>query len=463
MDAALLHHRRQSRWKPQRQPFGSQCPETDDFWFRVERLQVDLSQSAALYPTVLIAESDPIQFLAAFVAAVCQGCPVVLGNPGWRAAEWQAVLAQVHPDYCVGTVPEVAPRLQKDVARPQPGWILIPTGGSSGQIRFVIHTWDRLMVATQGFHEYFLGSLKAGWQPIHCCCVLPLYHVSGLMQFVRSFVSGGQLAIAPFTEIMTHHIPVIEPQISFLSLVPTQLHRLLSEVTLQNWLCQFQTVFLGGGPAWGALLQTARQQGIRLAPTYGMTETAAQVATLKPEDFLAGHNHCGTPLPHVQLYIQDDQGQPLETDQVGRIAIGSAALCQGYYPAFAPPPSIWVTDDRGFLSATGALQVVGRSSRKIISGGENIYPEEIEAALYATGWVQDVYVMGLPDPDWGEVVTAFYVPLDPTLTSTQLATALQDHLSRYKHPKRWIPLTMIPRNAQGKLSRLDRLLALTNL
>jgi o-succinylbenzoate---CoA ligase len=97
---------------------------------------------------------------------------------------------------------------------------------------------------------------------------------------------------------------------------------------------------------------------------------------------------------------------------------------------------------------------VGRASHKIITGGENVYPAEVEAALWETGWVVDVVVLGLPDREWGQVIGAAYVPVNSTITPDRLRSALGDWLSRYKIPKRWLPLTQIPRNAQGKVDRL---------
>ncbi|HEY9826686.1 MAG TPA: hypothetical protein V6D19_14670, partial [Stenomitos sp.] len=93
------------------------------------------------------------------------------------------------------------------------------------------------------------------------------------------------------------------------------------------------------------------------------------------------------------------------------------------------------------------------NSRKIVSGGENIFPEEVEAALHATGLVKDVYVLGLPDAEWGEAVVALYVPSGPNPTPQVLKSALEPWLSRYKQPKHWICVAGLPRNGQNKLDQ----------
>ena len=105
-----------------------------------------------------------------------------------------------------------------------------------------------------------------------------------------------------------------------------------------------------------------------------------------------------------------------------------------------------------YLDADGYLHITGRASEKIISGGENIFPAEVEAALRKTNQVLDVCVVGLPHPDWGEAVAAAYVPANETVSPATLKAALT-YLSRYKHPKRWFSVPALPRNAQGKLNR----------
>jgi O-succinylbenzoic acid--CoA ligase len=188
---------------------------------------------------------------------------------------------------------------------PIPNTIMIPTGGSSGKIKFAIHTWDTLMASVRGFTQYFQLN------KVNSFCVLPLYHVSGLMQFMRSFTTGGKLAILPFKELDSSQIYNIEPSEFFISLVPTQLQRLLEKPDLITWLSQFETVLLGGAPAWNELLEKARFYRIRLAPTYGMTETASQIATVKPDDFLNGKISSGQTLPHAQITICNQKGEVL--------------------------------------------------------------------------------------------------------------------------------------------------------
>jgi o-succinylbenzoate---CoA ligase len=182
-----------------------------------------------------------------------------------------------------------------------------------------------------------------------------------------------------------------------------------------------------------------------------MTEMAAQVATLRPSEFLHGQQGVGYPLPHTEISILSESNLPLPLEQIGQISILSSASFLGYYPE--PQETIWYfsTGDKGYFDAAGFLHICGRGDRQLITGGENVSPEEVEAAIQSTGLVQDVCVVGMPDPEWGQVIVAFYVPNAPTLTETVLEAAIAQLLSAHKHPKQWQVVPQIPRNAQGKV------------
>ncbi|MDE5070100.1 MAG: AMP-binding protein, partial [Trichodesmium sp. St4_bin8_1] len=229
---------------------------------------------------VLISESNTTEFISSFLAAVGANCQVFLCNPKWGQLEWEKVLKLVEPDIILGNILNhkfLEKSLEKtsSLSRDNPckktltteeNLIMIPTGGSSGKIKFAIHTWKTLMSSVRGFQEYFQV------QQINSFCVLPLYHVSGLMQFIRSFTTGGNLINLPsYKDILEQKEWNINPNEFFISLVPTQLHHLLQKTETANWLSNFKTVLLGGSAAWEELFDAARKYQIKLAPTYGMT------------------------------------------------------------------------------------------------------------------------------------------------------------------------------------------------
>lgn len=386
-------------------------------------------------PKVFLVDRDPVNFIASFIAACSVPCHLFLCNPDWGQTEWQQVFELVSPAIIWGSCPFLAESSQ-NVASDSlsvENLIMIPTGGTSGKIRFAMHTWETLTAPVEGFRQYFEVDR------VNSFCVLPLYHVSGLMQLMRSLTSGGKLVLLPWKSLEVGMVPNFDPQEFFLSLVPTQLQRLLDQA---EWLAQFKTILLGGAPAWLDLLDQARSRQLPIAPTYGMTETASQIATLKPQDFLNGQTGCGRVLPHAEITIDP---------QTNQLLICAKSLMLGYYPSLSRRID-YDPDDLGYFDDRGFLHLFGRNSNKIITGGENVFPAEVEAAIRATQFVKDVCVVGLPDPTWGQIVAAIYVPRDSTVCDRTLATAIAPQLSKFKHPKRWIAIAKIPRNAQGKVN-----------
>lgn len=433
---------------------------------RIQQRQLELQAfiDQANYPRILLVQSDPLEFLSGFMAACLCDCPVFLGNPSWQQSEWQQVLHLVKPHIIWS--PSLLP--QVDILEPTPakpeekGWILIPTGGSSGQIRFAIHTWSTLTASVDGCQRHFFGDKP---DAINSCCWLPLYHVSGLMQFMRSLLTYGNLILLP-RHCFNPHISLSpevdaflnlqseQPQQYFLSLIPTQLQRILQQSSPRvQWLARFRTILVGGAPAWSSLLESARQCHLRVALTYGMTETAAQIATLDPARFIEGAAHNGQVLPHAHITIEDEQHQCLPAYKRGQVVIQCSSLCKGYYPQEFTAPHKFFTDDLGYFNDQGDLHIVGRLSRKIISGGENIFPEEIEEALLGTGMVKDAMVFGQLHPDWGQVITAVVVPSVKPFSLTALKTILKNQLSAFKQPKQWYVLSTVPRTPQGKIDQ----------
>ncbi|MGB5975656.1 MAG: AMP-binding protein [Nodosilinea sp.] len=429
-------------------------PSSQTFWQYVKTLTPVFADLRKTSPSqgsgILIAEPDSLKFLAACLAAWAEGCLIVLIKPRWGYQERPQAEAMVAPDWHAPAEPDWAV-YPCWVPGGAPGQVLIPTGGSSGQIKFVVHTWATLTTSVQGFCAHFAV------ETVHAYCVLPLFHVSGFMQVLRVLTSGGCLVVQPYGDLKAG-VRLSLPPGGFLSLVPTQLRDLLSLKSNILWLQSFRAVLLGGAPAGRSLLDQAQAAEIPIALTYGMTETAAQVATLLPKEFLAGHRSCGRLLPHVDLTILNEWGQPQPAGQPGQIAIRSNSLARGYLcsKVLHRAEDSLPTDDIGYLDRVGYLHIVGRSSSKIITGGENVFPEEIESVLLSVSEVSDVCVVGLPCDRWGQQLCALVVAEPPTLLHT-LQEALRPCLAFYKLPKQWILVSAIPRTAQGKMSRTQTL------
>ncbi len=372
---------------------------------------------------VLVSASEPEAFLTFAIAAIQSHCPVFLANPRWQSYEWQQVQSLIQPTWHntvrMGDADEA-------VCIETAASIMIPTGGSSGQIRFAMHTEASLAAAVAGIQAHF------GVTTINSFCVLPLFHVSGWLQVMRSGLSGGRLVL-PQGDWRDY-----DPSGFWLSLVPTQLHRLLQDPDWTTWLRRFDLIFLGGAPATAALLAAAQAAKLSLVLCYGATETAAMVTAQRPGQFLSGDRNCGPVLPHATVQL----------DAAGLINIQAQSLMQGYYPHLETCRT-WCSRDRGYFDAQGNLHLQGRDVPTINSGGEKIDPNEVETLLRSSGLVDDVIVLGLPDREWGEVVTAIYSPA--TVAPAVLRAWLQTRLTAYKLPKRWYGRESLPRSSQGKI------------
>lgn len=381
-------------------------------------------------PVHVINADEPVRWAVEFCAAVTSTRPlrVVLG-------------------------PRLPPAID-GLREPEQTEILIATGGTSGAPRWAVHTGETLSAAARGLQSALGGG------PISSLCFLPLEHVSGLMQVVRALVSGGAVTFVDGRALRAGRFPPV-PVGAVTSAVPTQLARLLEVPGGIEWLRSFRAVFLGGGPAWPDLLNRARAAGIPLAPCYGMTETAAQVTLLPPGEFLAGREDVGRPLPHAAVEIVDPATEEtLGRGCVGRIRVRCASLFLGYIPGERHETDAFLTSDQGELTADGHLCVQGRADAVVITGGEKVDPVEVEAAIRATGLVDDVAVVGVPDREWGEAVVAVIAGAAPGMEG-ELAARVRQVLSPAARPKRWVRVAELPRTGAGKVDRqaLLRLIA----
>ena len=382
-------------------------------------------------PRVLIAESNPEKFMQAFAEAAAGEGEVFLGNPAWSVAERAQVEALLAHEPA-GSAPG------------DEGWLMIPTGGSSGVVKFARHDSHTLAAAVEGFCRHF------GLARVNALGGLPLYHVSGLMAWMRCQLTGGVYLSGNWKEIEAGLQPDLPelPDGWVISLVPTQLERLLRDETAVQWLRQFRVILLGGAPATADLLDRAAQPRLRLAPSYGMTETAAMIAALRPEEFLAGTRSSGTAMPHARI----------ETTSDGVVRVASSANFRGYFPSWREAGTWFETADLGEVDANGHLRVRGRRDAAIITGGEKVQPAEVEAVLQAATRVAEVAVVGVPDVEWGQRIVAVFPETAPFAVEAARAAA-QAQLSPHQRPKAYLALAEWPRNAAGKLNR-PRLLEL---
>jgi O-succinylbenzoic acid--CoA ligase len=260
-------------------------------------------------------------------------------------------------------------------------------------------------------------------------CPMPLTHVGGLSIPIRSTIYATTVVLHGRFETEAVLNELMDParRITLVSLVPTMLARLL-DAGLQHPPA-LRWALLGGGPIAPALLQRAERAGVPVAPTYGMTEACSQIATF------------GYPLPGVDVRTSADE-------IIVRGPIVSADVVDEHG---------WLhTGDLGAFDDRGRLRIIGRTSDTIVTGGENVAPAEVEAALLEHPDIADAGVHGRPDEEWGEVIVAKVVPRPGAAVSAEgLREFCAGRIARYKVPKSIELVAELPRTGSGKLLRRE--------
>jgi o-succinylbenzoate---CoA ligase len=347
-------------------------------------------------------------------------------------------------------LPDVTPlRRHVDLAALQS---IVYTSGTTGQPKGAMLTY--------GNHWWnALGSaLNLGLQPDdRLLASLPLFHVGGMAILWRSVLYGCTAVVHERFDPAAMNAAIDDEGVTTVSVVAAMLQRMLDQRGNRAYPPALRCVLLGGGPAPRPLLEACAARRIPVVQTYGLTETASQAVTLAPEDALRKLGSAGKPLFHLELRI-DCAGRPAAPNETGEILVRGPSVSPGYFgvePARPLTGADWLrTGDLGWLDAEGYLYVADRRDDLIISGGENVYPAEVEAVLLAHPAVAEAGVTGIDDPQWGAVpVAAVVLRPDVAATEEEILAFCSGRLARYKVPVAIAFRTELPRTASGKLQR----------
>jgi O-succinylbenzoic acid--CoA ligase len=283
---------------------------------------------------------------------------------------------------------------------------------------------------------------------------LPLFHISGLSALFKSVIYGMPVILHRRFDQNEVMESINKHRVTMISVVQTMLTQLVRSVN--NCPESLRCVLLGGGPAPLSLLEESKQKQFPVYQSYGMTETSSQIVTLPPEYSLLKLGSAGKPLFSCEIKIMKD-GKACGPNEHGEIAVKGPNVMKGYFQnQMATDESFWngwfLTGDMGYLDDEGFLYVLDRRSDLIISGGENIYPAEIEAVLLAHPSVMEAGVTGAPDEKWGKVPLAFVVS-SSRIGEKELLAYCRGKLAKYKIPKHIHFVNQLPRNASKKLQR----------
>ncbi len=307
--------------------------------------------------------------------------------------------------------------------------LIMSTSGTSGQPRLVVLTAANLLASADASIRHMRQRTDDRW-----LTVLPLFHIAGISIVVRSALAGSEVVLRDrFDGSRTAHD--LEA-VTLASLVGSMLPPILSAGFAGSR--GLRGVLVGGGPTSERVLIDAAGAGIPVLSTYGMTETASQIAAAPLGD---GPRRRVVALPGAEIRISAD----------GEIEVRGAMVAPGYVGGPWREPHRWfATGDLGTLDEQGYLRVHGRRSDLIITGGENVMPAEVEAAIRAVDDVAEVAVVGTPSDEWGEAIVAV---IATARSVRDIEDRVRATLAGFKVPKRWVVVDALPRTPLGKVDR----------
>ena len=317
--------------------------------------------------------------------------------------------------------------------------IIMNTSATTGQFKSVPLRWGQIRAHVQASKEVLGKTEQDNW-----LMILPLFHVSGLSILLRSLYNGTAVTILPkYDEAQVLKL-IASENINMMSLVPTILTQLEPSITHHK----LRVILLGGEFIPMALIDACEKKSLPIYKTYGMTETFSQSVTFSVLDYPHKRDSVGKPLPGMQVRIDKP-----DADGVGEIHLTGPMVMTGYIDK-EPIDSDLNTDDIGYVDEDGFVYILNRRKDLIISGGENIYPKELEDLVYTLPSVKECAVVPVPDPKWGQVPALFVAFHDgESMTADAILSFMTKSLAKYKVPKYVKILPALPRNGTGKIVR----------
>jgi len=319
---------------------------------------------------------------------------------------------------------------------------IMNTSATTGQFKSVPLRWGQIKAHVQASQEVLGRSEQDNW-----LMVLPLFHVSGLSILMRSLYNGTAMTIMESYDEEQVLQYIHDGRINMMSLVPTILKNLEPRIIHH----QLRVILLGGEFIPRPLVDACVAKQLPIYKTYGMTETFSQSVTMPVLSNLNKLDSVGKPLPGMTVHIVTS-----DADGVGEIHLNGPMVMSGYING-EPIHGDFNTDDMGYVDEDGFLYILNRRTDLIISGGENIYPKEIEDTVYAMQGVKECAVIPVSDTKWGQVPALFVAFDDIDALGTDLEMIVRDYISsklaKYKVPKYITIMDALPRNGTGKIVR----------
>ncbi|MGH6894674.1 MAG: class I adenylate-forming enzyme family protein [Dongiaceae bacterium] len=290
---------------------------------------------------------------------------------------------------------------------------------------------------------------------------LPLFHVGGLnIQTTPAFHAGASLVLHPKFDARAAIDAIQRERITLAVLVPAQLNAMMESPHWESAdLSSLRMIVTGSTIVPEAFVRKVGARGVPTVQVYGSTETCPIASYVRAENWERKAGSAGLPALHCELRVSDDSGCELPPGRDGEILVRGPSIMTGYWnapeqTAQALKDGWYHTGDVGHLDEDGYLYVVARKTELIISGGENIYPAELEHILLQCPFIQEACVVGRPDERWGEIVVAAVVlKTGMPMSEADVMALFQGRLARYKHPREVRFVSALPRTALGKVQR----------
>ncbi len=334
--------------------------------------------------------------------------------------------------------------------------LLCYTSGSTGAPKGVVLTQRALMWnAVNSTHMHDLTSTD------RVLTTLPMFHVGGMnIQTTPALHAGASVTLHAKFDPKAALEAIARERITLTVLVPAQLEAMMA---LAEWrsadLSSLRMITTGSTIVSEAFVRKASERGAPVIQVYGSTETCPIATYVRAPDALRKAGSAGVPALHCEVKVVGDGGDELPPERDGEILVRGASVATGYWKAPAETARTfkdgWYwSGDLGHFDEEGHLYVVARKKDIIISGGENIYPAEVESVLLECPEVEEVCVVGRPDPRWGEaVVAAVVLKAGCRMTEAETMAFFQGRIARYKHPREIRFLERLPRSALGKIQK----------
>lgn len=325
------------------------------------------------------------------------------------------------------------------------------TSGTTGRPKGARITYGNLWFSAAG------SALLLGHQPGDIwLATLSLHHIGGLSILYRAAIGGATVDLHERFE-PDLAVTAIQAGANYVSLVPAMLQRVLEEAGSEfTWPNTLRGILLGGAAAPLPLVEGCFRAGVPILPTYGLTESSSQAATMRAGEVAAHPGSSGQALPLTELRVVVD-GYEVLPGETGEIEVRGPSVFAGYLGEPRRDPKEWfATGDAGYLDDDGFLYVVDRRSDLIVSGGENIYPAEVERVLLTHPFVRDAAVVGIPDERWGaRPVAAVTWAGEKGQAGMALSAHCRAELAAFKIPDEFLEIDQVPRSAAGKLLRRE--------